>query len=191
MCTSPGAEPDLAAQACTEGRNVWGVLHSGGPGRSFPSHPALCRGAGGSAVLQSRGTDPQPRGTDLNALDALRHHVGVMHPHQRDVHAGQPAQGSRPHACGESGPTLSTNPSSRDLRWSWGDSQMEGNEDRRRPSGSRGAKPPAALRPQPRSPTFPAVLCAPYPRSSPRRESGWSRGQSRPHIPSSPQNHQL
>lgn len=86
-------------------------------------------GAGASAALQSRGADLQPHGTDLDALDALGHHVGVMHPHQRHVDASQPAQGARPHACGESSPVLSTSPSSRDLRWSGGDSQMGGDKD--------------------------------------------------------------
>lgn len=48
--------------------------------------------------------------TDLDALDALRHHVGVVHGHQRDTHTSQPAQRPCPHSCRDNNPVLSSSP---------------------------------------------------------------------------------
>lgn len=135
------------------------------PGVSVLSHP--CKGI---RSLRSRGSAATR--TDLDALDALGHHVGMMHRYQRHLHPSQPAQRSRPHTCGESSPPeLSLSPG--DLRWSGGDSQM------------------GVTRTDAKPPPFPAMLCDPYLHSSPRRASGWSHGLSPLHTPSSPQNHQL
>lgn len=77
---------------------------SGGAGGVCPISP--CHVQRGRGQEPSRVEEPicSHTSTDLNALDALGHHVGVMHPHQRHVHASQLAQGSCPHACGESSP---------------------------------------------------------------------------------------
>ena len=40
--------------------------------------------------------------THLDPLNALGDDVSVVHGHQRDVDAGHPAHGARPHPCGQS-----------------------------------------------------------------------------------------
>lgn len=40
--------------------------------------------------------------THLDALNALGDDVGVVHGHQRDLDAGHPAHGARPHSCKQS-----------------------------------------------------------------------------------------
>lgn len=91
------AKPDLAGMR---------RLHrSGGP---WKGQGSFCLS---SPVPQRGGAELQPRRTDLDALDALGHHVGVVHGHQRHLHARQPAQGPCPHSCRDNNPVLSSSPS--------------------------------------------------------------------------------
>lgn len=96
VCTPLRAEPDLAGMRGPTGLGLpWK-----GQGSFCPSSP----------VPQSRGAELQLLRTDLDALDALGHHVGVVHRHQRHMHACQPAQRPCPHSCRDKIPVLSSSP---------------------------------------------------------------------------------
>lgn len=74
---------------------TWPCSTGGGPGGLV--------GLGGVVLfLTITGAHTEERcRTHLDTFNAFGHHVGVMHRHQRHVHTCQPAQGTRPHPCGD------------------------------------------------------------------------------------------